>query len=273
MEIMVKASATSAFLLAALCLAVAAPAALVVVACSSSDNSEFPGEPPKPDAEPDAPGSFLPDGGGADGEGGVTSCTPKLPDPFTPSWKAPTKNTTACTAQEVSLYFTACLKAPGATEADGTCAKFKTDHPACVACAEPDDNSGPIQWQLGRKFFALNLGGCIAVEQAGTDAGASGCGEAYSAAVQCSRQSCITCISEANSFPLFSECQKKVGMQGICKSYETAQGSACTGYKNAGSPALECFPKTSAESQDIAMTGVSETFYSRLVAATCSTPL
>ena len=266
-----KASATSGLLLAALCF-VAVPTAFVVVACSSSDNSEFPGDPPKPDAEPDAPGSFLPDGGGKDGEGGATSCTPKLPDPFTPTWKAPTKNTAACTAQEVALYFAACLKAPGATEADGTCAKFKTDHATCGACAEPDDKSGPIQWQLGRKFFTLNLGGCIAAQQEGTDAGTSGCGEAYAAAVQCSRESCISCISEANSFPLFSECQKKVGMQGICKSYETTQGTACTGYKNAGSPALECFPKTSAESTELAMTGVSETFYSRVVSATCAPP-
>ena len=271
MEIMVKASATSGLLLAALCF-VAVPTAFVVVACSSSDNSEFPGDPPKPDAEPDAPGSFLPDGGGKDGEGGATSCTPKLPDPFTPTWKVPTKNTAACTAQEVALYFAACLKAPGATEADGTCAKFKTDHATCGACAEPDDKSGPIQWQLGRKFFTLNLGGCIAAQQEGTDAGTSGCGEAYAAAVQCSRESCISCISEANSFPLFSECQKKVGMQGICKSYETTQGTACTGYKNAGSPALECFPKTSAESTELAMTGVSETFYSRVVSATCAPP-
>ena len=103
------------------------------------------------------------------------------------------------------------------------------------------------------------------VQQEGTDAGASGCGEAYNAAVQCSRESCISCITEANSFPLFSECQKKVGMQGICKSYETAQSAACQGYKNAGSPALECFPKTSTEAQE-------ESFYTRVVGVTCSGP-
>ena len=44
-------------------------------------------------------------------------------------------------------------------------------------------------------------------------------------------------------------------MLGICKSYETAQSTACQGYKNAGSPALECFPKARESVQD-------ESFYS-----------
>ena len=153
---MVKASAASGLVLAALL-----SATFVVVACSSSDNSEFPGDPPKPDAEPDAPGSFLPDSGRADGEGGVTSCTPKLPDPFTPNWKAPTKSTTACTTPELALYYAACVKDPATTEADGTCAKFKTDHATCGACAEPDNGSGPIQWVAGRKLLLLNIAGCI----------------------------------------------------------------------------------------------------------------
>jgi hypothetical protein len=122
-------------------------------------------------------------------------------------------------------------------------------------------------WLLGRKLLRVNIAGCIAVEQAGTDAGASGCGEAYSAAVQCTRESCYSCITEANSNALFGECQKSVTMQGICKSYETAQSTACQGYKNAGSPALVCFP-SSAEQTELA-TGASETYYSRVVAATC----
>jgi hypothetical protein len=256
---MVKASAASGLVLVALL-----SATFVVVACSSSDNSEFPGDPPKPDAEPDAPGSFLPDGGGPDADAGAKSCTPTLPTPFTPAWTAPTQNSAACTAPELKMYWDSCLADAAKTEADGTCAKFKTDHPTCGACTEPDDKSGPIQWQAGRKFYTLNVAGCIELQQAGTDAGASGCGEAYNAAVQCSRESCISCITEANSFPLFSECQKKVGMQGICKSYETAQSTACQGYKNAGSPALACFPTTSSEAQ--------EAFFTRVVAVTCGTP-
>lgn len=256
---MVKASVASGFVLVALL-----SATFVVVACSSSDNSEFPGDPSKADASPDSPGSFLPDTGGPDADAGAKSCSPKLPDPFSPSWKAPTKTAAACTAQQLSDYWTACLKDPAKTEADGTCAKFKSDTAtsACGACAEPDDKSGPIQWQLGRKFYTVNVAGCIALQQEGTDAGASGCGEAYNAAVQCTRDSCVTCITEANSFPLFSECQKSATMQGICKSYETTQSAACQGYKNAGSPALQCFPTSSAEAQQ-------ESFYTRVVGITC----
>jgi hypothetical protein len=266
---MVKASAASGlgFVLAAALLSATFVTTIALVACSSSDSSEFPGDPPKPDAEADGPGSFLPDTGTADGEAGTVTCAPKLPDPFTPAWKAPTKSS-ACTTEELGLYFAACVQNPGKTEADGTCAKFKTDHASCGACAEPADNSGPIQWLLGRKLLRLNIAGCIAVEQEGTDAGASGCGEAYNAAVQCTRESCYSCITDANSNSLFNECQKKVTMQGICKSYETAQGTACQGYKNAGSPALACFP-SSAEQTELAMTGVSESFYSRVVGATC----
>ena len=256
---MVKASA-SGLLLAALCF-VTAPATFVVVACSSSDNSQFPGDPPKPDAEPDSPGSFLPDSGKADGEGGATSCSPKLPDPFTPTWTTPLESADACSTAELKQYWDACLANAAKTEGDGTCASFKAAHATCGACAEPVDNSGPIQWQAGRKFYTLNVAGCIALEQGGTEAGATGCGEAYNAAVQCSRQSCISCITEANSFPLFSECQKAVGMQGICKSYETAQSAACKGYKDAGSRALACFPTTPSESQ--------ETFFTRVVGISC----
>jgi len=255
---MVKAFATSALVLSALF----GGTLVFAAACSSSSDSTFATDPPKPDAEPDAPGSLLPETGTGDGAGeaAATSCTAKIPDMFTPTWKAPTRNATACTSAELTMYYAACLANPATTEADGTCTKFKTDHASCGACAEPDDSSGPIQWQLSRKFYTLNVAGCIAVEQDGTDASTSGCGEAYNAAVECTRQSCETCITEANSFTLFSDCQKGVSGMGICKSYETAEGAACTGYKNAGSPALQCFPIGS-EAQDA--------FFPRVVGLIC----
>lgn len=251
---------------AASTLAAAAVFGMVLVsvgACSdSSDGSKFGEDTPKPDAESDAVGPLLGETGAPDakGEGGTGTCTAKIPDNFKPTWKAPTKAAGACTAAELKMYWDSCLADAGKTESDGTCAKFKTDHASCGACAEPDDKSGPIQWQLSREFYTLNIAGCIAVTQTGTDAGASGCGEAYNAAVQCSRESCITCITEAQDFNLFNQCQKGVGMKGICKSYETAQGAACTGYKDAGSPALTCFPADS-ESQ--------ESFFTRVVSVTC----
>lgn len=54
----------------------------VVVACGSSSDSTFTGDPPKPDAEPDAPGSLVGEGGLGPpdaAEAGPTSCPPAIP--------------------------------------------------------------------------------------------------------------------------------------------------------------------------------------------------
>jgi hypothetical protein len=130
-----------------------------------------------------------------------------------------------------------------------------------VACAEPDDGSGPIQWQLSRKFYTLNIAGCIAVTQAaGPDP--EKCGEAYNAAVQCGRESCTYCFGLPNAtFNTFTECQKQVGKQGICKSYETTHAAACPGYKDAGSPTLGCFNNGGTETQEV--------HFTRVVSLTC----
>jgi hypothetical protein len=254
---MVKAFATSA-----LAVAMVFGGTLVFVACSSSSDSTFPPDPPKPDAEPDAPGSFLPEGGGTPegGEGGAPCKGPSIPDSFTPVWKAPTK-TAACTTQQISDYFTKCLADPSTTEKDGTCAAFRTDtaNMACAACAEATDQSGPIQWAPMRSGYTLNIAGCIDVEQRGTDAGASGCGEAYNAAVQCTRAACTTCMHSPSEF---NECEKMAGMTGLCATKETAQSAACQGYKTAGSPALACFPMGSEQMMP-------QTWLSRVIAATC----
>jgi hypothetical protein len=229
--------------------------ALIVVACSSSAESQFPGEPPKPDAEPDAVGTLVPEGGNPDAaEAGPASCPPVIPPAFAPVWKAPTKSA-ACTTEELKGYWDACLADPGKTEGDGTCAKFKADHATCGTCAEPDDKSGPIQWQLNRKFYTLNVAGCIAVAQAALPEPEK-CGEAYNAAVQCGRESCSYCFEAGGTFNQFTECQKAVGAQGICKSYETTQSAACQGYKNAGSPALDCFNNGSGEATEAHFTRV-----------------
>lgn len=240
---------------------------LVFVGCSSSPDSTFPGDPPKPDAEPDAPGALFPEGGGPDsgGEGGPGMCTPKTPSPFTPVWKAPVKAPGACSAQQLKDYYNACLVNPTATETDGTCANWKKDaaNVTCATCTEPDDQGGPIQWHLTRQFYTLNVAGCINLKQDGTDAGAAGCGEAYNAALDCERQSCLTCISEAKSFTLFSACQAETKTKG-CMTYETMKTSACGSYTGAGA----CFPN-STEKTELQGTGLSETFYTRVLGVTC----
>jgi hypothetical protein len=254
---MVKALATSAFIVTLIGIG-----GLGAVACSSTSDSTFAEEQPRPLIEPGPVGSLVPDdagvrGDGAGGEAGPASCPPAIPAAFAPKWTAPTKRS-ACSAEDLKGYYDACLASPGTSEGDGTCKKFKADHADCGACAEPDDGSGPIQWHVNRTFYTVNVAGCIAVAQAAPDAGK--CGEAYNAAVQCSRESCESCFAIGGTFNQFRDCQRSVQGVGICKSYEGAQAAACAGYKSAGSPAIACFNNG---------TEVQEAHFTRVVGLLC----
>lgn len=257
---MTQAFASSRFVLASFAAMLAGTC--IVMACSSKEDSEFT-PPTSPDAQDGPISPLVPNDSGPDGgEGGPPgTCTAEIPATFTPAWIAPSAKDNACDADELKGYWDACLADAGKTEADGTCTAYKAAHKKCTDCAEPVDKSGPIQWQLGRQFYTLNVAGCIAVTQAAdADGGDNGCGEAYNAAVQCTRESCLTCITAAKSFPLFSDCQRQVGMKGICKSFEDAKITPCSGYKNMGSPALTCFPVGS-EAQ--------EPYFTRVVKTIC----
>jgi len=253
---MVKALAASALAVGLLCIG-----GLASVACSPSNDSTFAEEPPKPLIEPGPISALVPPDAGAleggGGEAGPTSCPPAIPASYAPKWNAPAKKA-ACTAAELKGYYDACLANAATTESDGTCVRYKADHTDCGSCAEPDDGSGPIQWHVSRKFYTLNVAGCIAVAQNATEDGK--CGDAYNAAVECSRVSCESCFAIGGSFTQFRECQKSVQNTGICKSYETVQGRTCMGYKDAGSPALACF-NSGTEAQEV--------HFSRVIALIC----
>ena len=255
---MVKALAASAFALGLACFG-----GLATVACSPDGESTFSEELPKPLIEPGPISDLVPaDAGASDGggEAGPASCPPAIPASYSPTWNAPIKKA-ACTADELKGYYDACLAKAAQTEGDGTCKKFKTDHADCGACAEPDDGSGPIQWHVGRKFYTLNVAGCIAVAQDAPEAGK--CGDAYNAAVECSRESCESCFAIGGTFSQFRACQKSVQGTGICKSYEATQAATCAGYKNPGSPALACFD-SGTEAQEV--------HFSRVVGLLCGPP-
>lgn len=262
---MVK-SFASTFGLAAL-LGSALFATSVVVACSNNTDSTFPGDPPKPDAEPDAPGSLVGEGGLGPpdaAEAGPTSCPAMLPAGFTPMWKAPTAAASACSTADLTAYYHACLENPGVTENDGTCTKFKTDPAtkACADCAEPPDNTGPVQWTSHRKAYLSNVGGCIAVAQGMT--GPDSCGAAYSAAIQCKRAACTYCFDEGGTFNQFGACQTDAAMLGECVSLGKDEAAKCAGYTAMGSPAVKCIKTTSNEA-DL-------TYYPRLVGVICGPP-
>ncbi len=221
-----------------------------VIACEQPVESTFDPEPPKRDAapEPEVPNlqPELQQGDGGGGEGGAVKCSPSIPANFVPTWMAPTKST-ACSADDLKAYYDACLVNPGTTEADGTCTKWKADHADCGACAEPDTGAGPVQWHSNRKYYTLNVAGCIAIQQDKMEP--ESCGERYNAAVECTRQSCEACFASGGTFDQFRDCQKSVQGQGICKSFDNAQATACQGYKNPGEPTIACF-NSGAESQE-----------------------
>jgi len=228
-------------------------ASFIAAACSSSTDSTFKEEDPKFDATDGPISSLVPDSG-LDGnkEAGPSSCPPAIPAGFAPAWKAPVK-TAACSSTQLKEYWDKCLADPGKTEADGTCTAWKAANKACGDCAEPDDKSGPIQWQLSRKFYTLNIAGCIEVQQQKPEL--AECGEAYNAAVECGRQSCEFCFGLGGTFDQFRDCQRRVASEGVCKSYENVQANKCQGIKTAGEPTLQCF-NSGSEAQEAHFTRV-----------------
>jgi hypothetical protein len=215
----------------------------MIVACSGSDGSTFTNGNPDADAEPPPP-PFTDGGLDGSGETGAPQCDPAIPAAFSPSWAAPAKKPSpaACTAQEMTDYYAACLNNP---DTKAACSTFTAAHATCAACVEPTNLAGPVQWHTvageARKYFTINIAGCLALEQ--DKLGENDCGGAYNAAVQCERSSCETCLATGGLFSQFSSCQKSVQQEGVCNSYENVQAAACPNIKNAGQPTADCFPK------------------------------
>lgn len=224
-------------------------AAVVAVACSSSDESTFAEtELPEPDGgTPISP--LVPDASLDASDSGPASCPPAIPDAFAPTWKAPVKQA-ACSDEDLAGYWAACLEDASQTD---KCAAWTKDHADCTACVEPADGSGPIQWHQNRMYYTLNVAGCLDLQH--DDADNDGCGEAYNAAVQCGRESCESCFAVGGTFDQFRDCQREVQTKGVCKSYETVQGTECAGIKESGEPTLSCF-KDSAETSEVFFTRV-----------------
>lgn len=245
--------------------------AATVIACSSDNDTDSQFQ------QPDAPDGgtidnpLLPEGGGGEaGEaGGGPQCqTPTIPADFAATWKAPTKNASACTSAQIDAYYDACLKD---LNDKATCETFRTNaaNTTCVSCAEATDASGPIQFRSinssERAYYTLNIAGCIAAQQAPDGQDDQGCGAKYNAAIQCRRDSCQQCLQTGGTFGNFTYCQNLVAKQGLCASLASAYGTACPGTSTT-EPTSECFPKQSgAEDQKV--------YTARVIALTCGTPV
>lgn len=225
-------------------------ASIIAVACSSEPTSTF-----TPDTDAGAnDGSpiLVPEGGFEGGLDASASCEVKIASDYkAPAFVAATADDTACSAKDIDDYFDACLKEPLKTEKDGTCANWKTAHKKCGDCAEPTNNSGPIQWHSNRNVITENLGGCIALTQGKPNPG--DCGESVHNVLSCERDACLYCLSNPPSqaqFDAYSRCTGLAAKAGVCASYVGVQNTACKGVNDPDGGSLPCL-KVSTEGFDV----------------------
>jgi hypothetical protein len=213
---------------------------LVAVACDDESTSKF--EEPGSDANFDTGPGFVDDAGNNE-EAGPVECKPSLPS-FTANWKAPTK-ASACSAQQLGEYYDACLTTQS-PDAGSACKTWTDANAACRDCIEPTDNSGPIQWHRNRKYYTLNVGGCLAIERSEPTAGQ--CPEAYGTMLQCRRDACSGCFDDPNAvFADFQTCQQEAN-KGVCATYAATFGNVCPdNYNQQDGGAPDCFPTSSNE--------------------------
>ena len=153
---MVKAFATSALVLAALLWK------FVVVACSSSDSSEFPSDP-----RAGRGAGRLRAASSLTAEGRTAEAARRLARRRSPSrsrrrGRRRPRPSAHARRQEFKVYWTRASRTPARPKPTARAPTSRRTTRRAAACAEPDDKSGPIQWQLGRKFYTLNVAGCIA---------------------------------------------------------------------------------------------------------------
>jgi hypothetical protein len=227
-----------------------------MLACGDESSSTF--RENGADAKVDGGPSFDIDAQDPGDSAVAVSCTPALPSTFTPNWIAPTKSA-ACSAGDLSDYFDRCLASADA----GSCQGWRADHAACTQCIEPANNSGPIQIYADRKFLALNIAGCLALTRDGGTT-SDQCPPAYSASVECQRQSCLGCFSaQGATITDFQTCQANAKTMG-CATYEGAVGPKCgQGFTSPDGGSGSCFRQSESESQ--------KTHFTRVMGLSCGT--
>ncbi|WP_146652928.1 hypothetical protein [Labilithrix luteola] len=214
-----------------------------VAACSSSSDSTFGNQKAEDDGGPPPISPIVPEASTDDsGDSGPAQCSPKIPDDYKATWAKPVVDHTACTADELTDYFNACLADPNKKD---QCATFAAAHDKCVKCTEPADGSGPIQWFMDRLYYALNVPSCIALVEGNT--ADDSCGAAYNAVLQCTRVACEGCLATGGNFDTdFKSCRTNAQGTGLCKSYDTVRADTCKNVTSAGSDAtVTCSPGSS----------------------------
>jgi hypothetical protein len=229
--------------------------AAAVAACSGVDDgsSNFPASDSDSGSAP--PPSFdagqLSDPDTGFGPTANATCAPvDLPATFKPTWRPPNgHHSGACSAGQISDFFTACL----ATPVDpARCSTFTQANGTCSSCLQTDDTApsyGPVIWHDHRAFYTLNVPGCIANEQ--NDTSVQSCGAAYQADLECKQTSCTGCFAAANAtFAAFAACEKQAS-QG-CGVYANALHNTCgDDIHDAGAPESKCLPPSTTAVKDV----------------------
>jgi hypothetical protein len=240
-----------AFGLGSVTLIACASVGLVVLACGETESSTFPGD--SVDASTESPpvfgGSSGTSSSGTVGDGGTpgAKCEPVIADGYKANFKVPAAPPAPgpCTDTTIGTYYDECIGTLGQADNKTRCDAWKAANAACGACIEPTDNTGPIQWHRDRFYYTLNVGGCIAVQQA--KFAETDCGYAYGAALNCARDACAGCFETGKStFNDFLNCQNAADMVGLCKSLQTQVGAACTDVQTTD-PTKGCFNANNAE--------------------------
>lgn len=196
--------------------------ALAGVACDDAPSSQFVDAVQDSGSSTDAGFGFTDGPTLGDSEAPV-DCSPSLPATFAPAWKPPTK-AAACDQGELADYYDRCVKATG-VDAGADCKAWLSAHGGCSSCLEPKDNNGPIQFYRDRFYYTLNVSGCLSLLR--NEPGDGTCPAAYSASIQCQRESCDGCvIQDGAQFADFQRCQQSAKTTG-CKTYEDKIGQLC----------------------------------------------
>jgi len=208
--------------------------------CSSSSPSTFSdGADSAPPADDPDSAIFSNDAGSDAPHDVTTTCALTSGAGFTPTWKAPVSNKTACAAPQITGYADACLTQP--LDA-AKCTAWKQANGSCAGCIESDDTAaeyGPVIWHDARQYYTLNVAGCIAIEQ--KDLAGAGCAGAYQASVSCNEASCENCFSiDVPSFDKFVACEKQAATGG-CKTYAATESTKCATIHDADASTTACF--------------------------------
>ncbi len=213
--------------------------ASAALACSSSGGTTTPTDAGGTDAKKDAISTG--DSGGGDSGGGT--CKPQDVSSFSPSADpAPATSAGACTAQDVSDFYTFCFDPGDQTKC--TALTKDTTKAACLKCLTTPESAS--KWgaliEDDQGLVRNNIEGCMTVK------GDTACASALGASSQCTRAACPDTVcpvpdGDTAALNALNKCLSD-SEKTVCKTY--ADKATCANSDDGGAAAKACIaPSTS----------------------------